>query len=75
MTSTETGTSSCFGDVYCKGAAHDRSNPQEEHRSLARASYEQQFAKDKSLRAALRALAYKWIRIILKCWANSYALR
>ncbi len=38
------------------------------HSEWARAFYLSQKAKGKSHQAAVRALAYKWIRIIWKCW-------
>ena len=38
------------------------------HSFWARAYYEQQRAKGKSRQAAVRALAFKWIRIIYRCW-------
>jgi hypothetical protein len=38
------------------------------HSEWARAFYVAQKAKGKSHQAAVRALAYKWIRIIWKCW-------
>ena len=38
------------------------------HSFWARAYYQQQRAKGKSRQAAVRALAFKWIRIIFKCW-------
>jgi transposase len=38
------------------------------HSEWARAFYSSQKAKGKSHQAAVRALAYKWIRIIWKCW-------
>jgi transposase len=34
----------------------------------ARAYYDQQRARGKDHHAALRALAYKWIRIVFRCW-------
>ena len=34
----------------------------------ARAYYEQQREKGASRYTALRALAYKWLRIIFRCW-------
>ena len=34
----------------------------------ARAYYEQQRAKGASHQAAVRALAFKWIRIVFRCW-------
>lgn len=36
----------------------------------ARAYYDQQRAKGKGHHAALRALAYKWIRIFFRCWRD-----
>ena len=38
------------------------------HSEWARAFYAAQRAKGKSHQAAVRALAYKWIRIIFRCW-------
>jgi transposase len=38
------------------------------HCGWARAYYQQQRAKGKSHQAVLRALAFKWIRVIWKCW-------
>jgi len=38
------------------------------HSFWARAFYEQQRAKGSSHQAALRALAFKWIRILYRCW-------
>jgi hypothetical protein len=38
------------------------------HSFWARAYYSQQREKGKSHQAAVRALAFKWIRIIWRCW-------
>ncbi len=38
------------------------------HSCWARAYYESQRAKGKSHHAAVRALAFKWVRIIFRCW-------
>jgi transposase len=38
------------------------------HSNWARAYYTQQKQRGKSHHAAVRALAYKWIRIIFRCW-------
>jgi transposase len=38
------------------------------HSFWARAFYAQQRAKGKSQQAAVRSLAYKWIRIMYRCW-------
>jgi transposase len=39
----------------------------------ARAYYEQQRAKGASHQAAVRALAFKWIRIVFRCWKTRVA--
>ena len=36
----------------------------------AKAYYDQQIAKGKSHNVAVRSLAFKWIRIVFKCWKN-----
>lgn len=36
----------------------------------ARTYYEQQIAKGKKHHASVRALAYKWIRILFRCWKD-----
>ena len=41
------------------------------HSFWARAYYQQQLGKGKSHQAAARALAYKWIRTIWKCWLTN----
>lgn len=41
------------------------------HSFWARAYYSSQRAKGKSHQAAVRALAFKWIRIIWKCWQTN----
>ena len=41
------------------------------HSEWAQAFYVSQKAKGKSHQAAVRALAYKWIRIIFRCWQTS----
>jgi transposase len=43
------------------------------HSFWARAFYEQQRAKGLSHQAALRALAFKWIRIVFRCWQQHTA--
>lgn len=43
------------------------------HSFWARAYYQQQRAKGKSRQAAVRALAFKWIRIIFRCWQTKTA--
>lgn len=43
------------------------------HSFWARAYYESQRAKGKSHHAAVRALAFKWVRIIFRCWQTRTA--
>ena len=43
------------------------------HSFWAKAYYEQQRAKGKGHHAAVRALAFKWIRIIFQCWKSKTA--
>jgi transposase len=40
------------------------------HSSWARAYYDQQRGRGSSHHAALRALAYKWLRILFRCWQD-----
>lgn len=40
------------------------------HCSWARAFYDQQKANGKSHHAAIRSLAFKWIRILFRCWQS-----
>jgi transposase len=40
------------------------------HCGWAKAFYQQQLARGRSHHAAVRALAYKWIRIIFRCWKD-----
>jgi len=44
-----------------------------QHSFWEKAYYEQQRAKGKGHRAAVRALAFKWIRIIYQCWKSRTA--
>jgi transposase len=45
------------------------------HCYWAKAYYEQQRSRGSSHQAALRALAFKWIRIAHRCWAQPHAIR
>src|SRR6201981_3680008 len=40
------------------------------HSDWARAYYEQQRAKGKRRNTAIRSLAFKWIRILFRCWRD-----
>jgi transposase len=57
-----------FCPTFMRQSFHEYAGESVKHSFWARAYYEQQIAKGKSRQAAVRALAYKWIRIIWKCW-------
>ena len=60
-----------FCPKFMRQSFHEYAGESVKHSFWARAYYEQQLAKGKSPQAAIRALAYKWIRIIWKCWQTS----
>ncbi len=60
-----------FCPKFMRQSFHEYAGESVKHSFWARAYYEQQLAKGKSRQAAVRALAYKWIRIIWKCWQTS----
>jgi transposase len=43
------------------------------HSEWARSYYQQQRSKGKGHHAAVRALAFKWIRIVFRCWKDGVA--
>jgi len=57
-----------FCPKFLRQSFHEYAGESVKHSFWARAYYEQQRAKGKSHQAAARALAYKWIRIIFRCW-------
>jgi transposase len=57
-----------FCPKFMRQSFHEYAGESVKHSFWARAYYQQQIAKGKSRQAAVRALAYKWIRIIWKCW-------
>jgi transposase len=57
-----------FCPKFMRQSFHEYAGESVKHSFWARAYYEQQIAKGKNRQAAVRALAYKWIRIIWKCW-------
>jgi transposase len=57
-----------FCPKFMRQSFHEYAGESVKHSFWARAYYEQQIAKGKSRQAAVPALAYKWIRIIWKCW-------
>lgn len=60
-----------FCPKFMRQSFHEYAGESVKHSFWARAYYEQQIAKGKSRQAAVRALAYKWIRIIWRCWQTS----
>jgi transposase len=58
----------CFCPKFLRQSFHEYAGESIRHSFWARAYYQQQRAKGKSHQAATRALAFKWIRIIYKCW-------
>jgi transposase len=57
-----------FCPKFIRQSFHEWAGESIRHSFWAKAYYEQQRAKGKSHQAAARALAYKWIRIIFRCW-------
>jgi transposase len=57
-----------FCPKFMRQSFHEYAGESVKHSFWAKAYYEQQIAKGKNRQAAVRALAYKWIRIIWKCW-------
>jgi transposase len=57
-----------FCPKFMRQSFHEYAGESVKHSFWARAYYEQQIARGKTRQAAVRALAYKWIRIIWKCW-------
>jgi transposase len=53
---------------FLRQSFHEFANMSRHQSAWANAYYEAQRARGKSHHAALRALAFKWIRIIYRCW-------
>ena len=60
-----------FCPKFMRQSFHEFAAESVRHSFWARAYYEQQIGKGKNHQAATRALAYKWIRIIWKCWQSN----
>lgn len=56
--------------LYIKQTFHEYAGLSIRQCAWAKAYYEEQLARGKSNQTAKRALAYKWIRIIYRCWQN-----
>ena len=59
-----------FCPKFMRQSFHEYAGESIKHSFWARAYYEHQIAKGKNRQAAVRALAYKWIRIIWMCWQS-----
>jgi transposase len=57
-----------FCPKFLRQSFHEFAGESVRHSFWARAYYEQQRGRGKDHQAATRALAYKWIRIIFRCW-------
>jgi transposase len=62
-----------FCPKFLRQSFHEYAGESVKHSFWARAYYEQQRGKGKSHQAAVRALAFKWIRIIFRCWKTRCA--
>lgn len=60
-----------FCPKFLRQTSHEFAGESIRHSFWARAYYEQQRERGKDHHAATRALAYKWIRIICRCWQTS----
>lgn len=57
-----------FCPKFLRQTFHEYAGESIKHSFWARAYYESQRSKGKSHHAAVRALAFKWVRIIFRCW-------
>lgn len=58
---------------FVRQSFHEFARLSIQHSAWARAYYEQQRERGNSHHAAIRALAFKWIRIIYRCWKERTA--
>jgi transposase len=57
-----------FCPKFLRQTFHEYAGESVRHSAWAQAYYTAQRAKGKSHQAAVRALAFKWVRVIWKCW-------
>jgi transposase len=57
-----------FCPKFLRQSFHEFAGESIRHSFWARAYYEQQRERGKDHQAAARALAYKWVRVIFRCW-------
>ena len=62
-----------FCPKFLRQTFHEYAGESIRHSFWARAYYESQRAKGKSHHAAVRALSFKWVRIIYRCWQTRTA--
>jgi transposase len=62
-----------FCPKFLRQTFHEYAGESLKHSFWARAYYEQQRSRGKSHHAAVRALAFKWVRIIFRCWQERTA--
>lgn len=62
-----------FCPKFLRQTFHEFAGESIKHSFWARAYYDRQRAKGKSHQAAVRSLAFKWIRIIYRCWMTRTA--
>jgi transposase len=62
-----------FCPKFLRQTFHEYAAESVRHSFWARAYYDEQRARGKSHQAAVRALAFKWIRIIYRCWQTRTA--
>ncbi len=62
-----------FCPKFLRQTFHEYAGESIKHSFWARAYYESQRAKGKGHHAAVRALAFKWVRIIFRCWQERTA--
>jgi transposase len=62
-----------FCPKFLRQSFHEYAGESIKHSFWARAYYDGQRARGKSHQAAVRALAFKWIRIIYRCWQTRTA--
>jgi transposase len=62
-----------FCPKFLRQSFHEYAGESIKHSFWARAYYDEQRARGKGHQAAIRALAFKWIRIIYRCWQTKTA--
>jgi len=62
-----------FCPKFLRQTFHEYAGESIKHSFWAKAYYEQQRSRGKSHHAAVRSLAFKWVRIIFRCWQTRTA--